>query len=193
MQSTSPTFPESLIPQDDVDLTLGNGRLVSIHSYRVEFTPCLERLTIGLDRVYSAKPLVLVDKQTTFPELALLGLFRGSGWQGAWVDGQHRKYFDRMPNQSKGISLDTFVNQSLTRIAENNATGRVGCWDLLIWAERALVFVGVIASGSAATIGEARVQWLSAAIRSGFSAQQFVIVSWDRKNVVARKKQRPHS
>jgi len=191
MQRNPATFPDSLTPLEDIDCALGTGRTVSLHRYRVEFTPCLERPTIGLDRVYSARPLVLVDKQATFPELALLGLFKSAGWDGAWVDGQHRKYFDRMPNQSKGISLGTYVNQSVARIAENNGKSKAGCWDLILWAERSLAFVTVPASGNAEALGDARIQWLAAAIRSGFSAQQFVIVEWAARKVVARKRQRP--
>jgi hypothetical protein len=190
MHVTPSTFPDSLVPLEDVDVSPGSGRTVTLHRFRAEFTPCLERPTIVLDRVYSARPLVLVDKQATFPELALLGLFKTAGWQGAWVDGQHRKYFDRMPNQSKGISLDTHVNQALTRIAENNGGNRAGCWDLVLWAERALAFVSVVPAEGAPSLGDARLQWLGAAIRSGFSAQQFAIVAWDKKRVVARRRQR---
>jgi hypothetical protein len=191
MQNNPAMFPDSLVPHDDIDLTLGNGRPISLRCYRVEFTPCLERPTIVLDRAYSARPLVLVDKQATFPELALLALFKGAGWLGVWVDGQHRKYFDRMPNQSKGISLDTYVNQSLARIAENNGKSKAGCWDLVLWADRSLVFVSVLAAGGVPGISEARIQWLAAAIRSGFSPQQFICVEWDKKNVMARRKSRP--
>jgi hypothetical protein len=181
------TFPEDLEPRDDVEIILSTGRRATVRRYRVSFTPCMERPTIGMDRVYSAKQLVLVDKQATFPEIALLGLFQRNGWHGAWSDTQHRKYFDRMPNQSKGISLDTWANQTVARIAENNGKSKAGCWDLILWSERRVVFVTVIPAGGGRGLGDAQVRWMTAALRTGLSAGEFVLVEWDHRKVAARR------
>jgi hypothetical protein len=190
MRDEPTTFPDELSPLDDVEILLSTGRKASIRCYGVSFTPCMERPTIGMDRVYSAKQLVLVDKQATFPEIALLGLFQRHGWQGAWSDNPHRKYFDRMPNQSKGISLDTYANQTVARIAENNDKSKAGCWDLILWSERRIVFVAVISSSTAKVVGDAHVRWMTAALKTGFSAGQFVVVEWDHRRVAARRKRR---
>jgi hypothetical protein len=181
------TFPEDLEPRDDVEIILSTGRRATVRRYRVSFTPCMERPTIGMDRVYSAKQLVLVDKQATFPEIALLGLFQRHGWHGAWSDTPHRKYFDRMPNQSKGISLDTWANQTVARIAENNGKSKAGCWDLILWSERRVVFVTVIPAGGGRGLGDAQVRWMTAALRTGLSAGEFVLVEWDHRKVAARR------
>ena len=111
---------------------------------------CAEKPPIGLDRAYSAKPLVLVEKQLTFPEIAILSFFKKMGWEGAWVDSQHRKFFDRMPNQSKGMSLDSHAAQVISRIAQYNDNSRAGCWDLVLWVERAVAFAAVIAAAQGA-------------------------------------------
>jgi hypothetical protein len=184
------TFPEDLEPRDDVEITLTTGRKATIRCFGASFTPCMERPTIGMDRVYSAKPLVLVDKQATFPEIALLGLFQRHGWHGAWSDTPHRKYFDRMPNQSKGISLDTYANQTLARIAENNDKSKAGCWDLILWSERRVVFVSVVPANGGRVVGEAQVRWMTAALKTGLSAGEFIVVEWDHRRVAARRKQR---
>ncbi len=200
MRDEPVTFPEDLQPRDDVEVLLSTGRKASIRRYGVSFTPCMERPTIGMDRVYSAKQLVLVDKQATFPEIALLGIFQRHGWQGAWSDNPHHKYFDRMPNQSKGISLDTYANQTVARIAENNDKSKAGCWDLILWSERRIVFVAVVPASPAAQfrgvplkgdvpgVGDAQVRWMTAALRTGFSAGQFVMVEWDHRRVAARRR-----
>ena len=187
MRNEPLTFPEDLEPRDDVEIILSTGRRAAVRRYRVSFTACMERPTIGLDRVYSAKQLVLVDKQATFPEIALLGLFQRHGWHGAWSDTPHRKYFDRMPNQSKGISLDTWASQTVARIAENNGKSKAGCWDLILWSERRVVFVAVVPAAGGRGMGDAQVRWMTAALRTGLSAGEFVVVEWDHRKVAARR------
>jgi hypothetical protein len=191
MQGSTVTFPEELVGGEEMECLLSTGRQVQIRTFRAGFRPCAERPTISLDKAYSARPLVLVDKQATFPEIALLGLFRKNGWQGAWVDQHHHKYFDKMPNQSKGISLSTYVNQVVTRIAESNDRSRVGCWDLILWEERAVLFVAVVGADAPDGIGEARTRWLAAALHAGMSSNQFIVVEWEHRTVVVKRKPRP--
>jgi len=206
MSATPAEVPEELVPADDLFLSLGGGKELSLRCYRARLHGCPERPAIGLDRAYSAKPLVLVEKQAMFPELAVLSFFRKKGWEGAWVDAPHRKYFDRMPDQSKGISLGAHAGQVLSRIAQYADSGRTGCWDLVLWADRAVAFAAVVgdeeesapASGTAAhttsaatrILGEARARWLGAAVKSGMTPAQFAVVRWEFRKVAARKKRR---
>lgn len=199
MIETPAEVPEELLPIDDLYITLGGGKEMALRRYRVKLHGCPDKPAISLDRAYSARPLVLVDKQAVFPELAVLAFFRKKGWEGAWVDASHRKYFDRMPNQSKGISLGAHANQMLARIAQYSDHGREGCWDLVLWAERAVAFAAVVGSetgrsgpagrhGTASLLGEARTRWLGAAVKSGMSAGQFAVVEWEYRKVAARRK-----
>lgn len=190
MHGGTVTFPEELTQSEDIECMLMSGRWVPLRAYHADFNACLQRPTIGMDRAYSAKPFVIVEKQVLFPEIALLDLFRKNGWQGAWADSLHRKYFDKMPNQSKGISLSTYVNQVIARIAENNDKSKNGCWDIILWTERAVVFVAVVGALSREGISEAHKRWLAAALRSGLSASQFVVVEWGYRKVVAKRKRR---
>jgi hypothetical protein len=188
MTTTPPELPEELVTLDDLQISLGTGRQVMVRRYRAQLNACPEKPPIALDRGYSAKPLVLVDKQVAFPEIAVLGLFRKMGWEGAWVDTPHHKYFDKMPNQSKGISLGAHAHQAITHIASYNDNSRVGCWDLALWSEKAVAFAAVIGCAQSAEIGEARTRWLSAAVKSGMAAGQFVVVEWDYRKVLVRRK-----
>jgi hypothetical protein len=215
MISGPPDLPEELASLDDLHIVLESGRQVAVRRYRAQLQPCPEKPPIALDRGYSAKPLVMVEKQVAFPEIAILALFRKMGWEGAWVDTPHHKYFDKMPNQSKGMSLTANAVQAISRIAAYNGNSRVGCWDLVLWSERAVAFAAVVgdtprgtpprgtaprdagarrAAGSgpqgaaARDIGEARTRWLAAAVKSGLAAAQFVVVEWDYRRVVARRK-----
>jgi len=188
MISGPPDLPEELVSLDDSHIVLDSGRQVAVRRYRAHLNACPEKPPIALDRAYSAKPLVLVEKQVAFPEIAVLALFKKMGWEGAWVDVQHHKFFDRMPNQSKGMSLGAHANQSIARIAAYNDNSRVGCWDLVLWSERAVAFAAVVDGAQGAAIGQTRTRWLAAAVKSGLSASQFVVVEWDYRRVVVRRK-----
>jgi hypothetical protein len=196
MNVTTPDLPDELVSLDDLQLELGAGRQARVRRYRAQLHECAEKPPIGLDRAYSAKPLVLVEKQVAFPEIAILSFFKKMGWDGAWVDSQHRKFFDRMPNQSKGMSLVAHASQAVARIAQYNNNSRVGCWDLVLWADRAVAFAAVIGvtlgedseGGPPSEVGEARTRWIAAAMKSGLASSQFVVVEWGYRKVVARKK-----
>ncbi|MGA2640799.1 MAG: hypothetical protein ABSG21_07825 [Spirochaetia bacterium] len=195
MISGPPDLPEDFASLDDLHVVLDSGRHVAVRRYRAQLIACPEKPPIALDRAYSAKPLVLVEKQVAFPEIAVLSFFKKMGWEGAWVDVQHHKFFDRMPNQSKGMSLGAHANQAITRIAAYNDNSRIGCWDLVLWDERAVAFAAVVGSAPGtdrgrqeAGIGDARTRWLAAAVKSGLSAGQFVVVEWDYRRVVVRRK-----
>jgi hypothetical protein len=198
-------LPEELLPVDDLYLSLGAGKQIAVHRYRAKLHGCPEKPAISLDRAYSAKPLVMVEKQAMFPELAVLTFFRRKGWDGAWVDLSHRKFFDRMPNQSKGISLGAQANQAIARISQYNDNSRAGCWDLVLWADRTVAFAAVVvvpggpdeapvsargpsAKETAGALGEPRMRWLAAAVKSGMAAAQFAVVEWEYRRVVARRK-----
>ena len=212
MNTTHPTFPEELVPMEDLSLDLEKRKHVVLRRFHVDFNSCGEPIQFAPDRSWSTKPLVQVEKQALFAEVALLSLFRKSGWEGVWADGSHRKYFDKMPNQSKGVSLTTYVNQMLARIAESNGQSRSGCWDVILWSHRTLVFVAVVGERPQEcrqerpqecrqerpqecrqerpreAVSEARARWLDAALRTGLSEAQFVVVEWDYRKVIVRRK-----
>jgi hypothetical protein len=189
---TPAEVPDELLPIDDLYVLRAGGKEIAVRGYRVKLHGCPDKPAISLDRAYSAKPLVLVEKQAVFPELAVLSFFRRKGWEGAWVDVPHRKFFDKMPNQSKGISLGAHASQVLSRIGQYAENGRAGCWDLVLWVERAVAFAAVIGvePGKAPVLGEARTRWLGAAVKSGMSASQFAVVEWEYRKVAARRKRR---
>jgi len=191
MMSGPAVFPEELVAQEPVEIPLERGKTVAVRSFRVLFNAAPERSGLGLDRAWSAKSLVLQEKQAMFPEIACLSLFQRSGWHGVWSDLPHRKYFDKMPTQSKGTSLDTFAQQQVSRIAETNQQSRAGCWDIILWENRTVVFVQVSAADAAlAVLSPARVRWLEASLRCGLSPQQFAIVTWAYRTVAARRRQK---
>jgi hypothetical protein len=183
-------FPEEFKPIDDLELRLRTRANVSIHRCLVEFAPCGDQGTFAPDRAYAAKPLVMLDKQALFPEVAMLALFRRAGWDGVWVDSPHHKYFEKMPSLSKGVSLTPYLNQLLARVVECNAQSRAGCWDLILWSNRTVVLVAVKAAAADVGLRETQARWLDAALRAGLSPGQFLIALWDYKKLVVAKRRR---
>ena len=192
MNSTFTSLPDELRAAEDLDLDLGQGRHFAVRRYHVDFSASPVRPGTGLDARYAAKPLVLLEKQAWFPEIALLAIFARRGWQGVWSDAAHRKYFDKMPTQSKGVSLTTHINQLLARIAENNGMTRSGCWDLILWENRTVAFVAVKSAARGVELRDAQVGWLKAALKAGLSIAQFLVVEWDYRKVLVKRK-RPAS
>ncbi len=188
MISTYPSLPVELVPVNDVSFDIDKRKQVTVHGYHVDFNSCPDRPSVGLDKLWARKPLVMVEKQAMFAEFALLALFRKAGWEGVWADAHHRKYFDKMPNQSKGASLNTYINQLVSRIAANNNNSKAGCWDIILWANRAVVFVEMKSCSSESGIGDSQIGWLSAGLKTGLSVNQFLVVEWDYRKVLVKRK-----
>ncbi len=188
MTGTGASFPEELTVLEPLEVSLGGGRLVPLQSWRAQFAASTERSSVGLDRSWAAKPLVMLEKQALFPEIACLMLFRRAGWDGVWADPVHRRYFDKMPTQSKGVSLDVYVNQVIGRIAENNGKSKAGCWDIILWQHRTLLFVAVAPEDGRPGPGDAESRWLAAGLRTGLSESQFAFVRWGYRSVVVRRR-----
>jgi hypothetical protein len=188
MNHPHPPIPAELVQMEDLPFDFEKRGRVSIPRYHVVLNANPGKSGIGLDRGYSMKPLVMVDKQAMFAEIAVLSMFTRQGWDGVWSDALHRKYFNRMPNQSKGASLAPYINQTLTRIADTNGHSRSGCWDVILWVDRTLLFVQLKSAAAHEEIKGARIAWLDAALKAGFSPSQFMVVEWDYRKVVVRRK-----
>ena len=184
-------LPPDISPVDDLEVDLGQKKQIFLKRFLMEFSRCANPANMGLNEAYSAHPQVMHEGDALFPELALLSLFKKEGWSGAWADTAHRKFFTIMPNKSKGLTLDTYVSQTLARISGNCAPGRCECWGLVIWQGKTLLFVETRETPTNDRIGKARLEWLRAALRSGLSQSQFMVVDWSyRKTVIVRRRQR---
>jgi hypothetical protein len=178
-------LPPELERLDDLRLSVGR-RQAAIACFRIEFDYCSKPVSVGPDPVWASRPQVLLDGRALFPEIALLVLFQKAGWKGVWVDGAHRRYYDKMPNVSKGAGLDTRIASLLARVNAAASGRRTACWDLVLWDRKDVLFIDVLPSPAAP--GHARVAWLDAAVRTGVSLGQFLVVEWGTRSVQARKR-----
>lgn len=180
-------LPPELERLDDLRLDVGRRRQTPIARCRVVFDYCSKPVAVGPDPAWAAKPQVLLGGRALFPEIALLALFQRAGWKGVWVDPVHRRTYDKMPNVSKGAGLDTRVASVLARVNAAAAGRRAASWDLVLWDGREVLFVDVLSGPSTVPPGHARIAWLDAALSTGLSPGQFLIVAWETRKVAARK------
>lgn len=182
-----PQLPPELERLDDLRLDVGRRRQTPIARCRVVFDYCSKPVPVGPEPAWAAKPQVLLGGRALFPEIALLALFQRAGWKGAWIDPVHRRTYDKMPNVSKGVGLDTRIASVLARVNAAASAHRAAPWDLVLWYGRAVLFVDVMAGPSVVPPGHSRIAWLDAALRTGLSLGQFLVVEWETRKVVARK------
>ena len=126
MSATTATFPEEFVSVDPVEILLSSGRLVPVPTWRTEFAASPGPLEHGARQVLRGKAAGHGGEAARASEIACLSLFKRNGWEGVWADGTHRKYFDKMPMQSKGTSLDTYVNRLVTGSPKITARARPG-------------------------------------------------------------------
>jgi hypothetical protein len=169
-------LPPELVPQEPQAFTLDKRRSVEIHCFAVGFHASQRPLNLGLNERYAVRTQVELGGHAMFPELALLALFQREGWKGVWADTQSRKYYTSMPHRSKGVTLDPFVSHALARIS--TACGAQLSWDLLLWHEKLLLTALVRGPGEKARLKTSQAAWLEAALRSGFSMNQFMLIEW---------------
>ncbi len=187
-----PGLPVELVSLGTRSFDLDGKSGAEIQRYHVEFSRCMNPGGVGLHGAYTARPQVLLEGHALFPELAVLSLFKKAGWEGVWADPVGKKYFEKMPNKSKGVTLDTRISQTLSRIAGNCRLGRK-CWSLILWSGRNVFFVLVKEAPAGEKLAPAEIDWIRASIRSGLSENQLVLVEWDFKKIVTVKKRRQSS
>ena len=182
-------LPPELSRLDDLLVDVGRRRQVPLARCRVAFNFCSKPVPVGHEPAWTAKPQVLLDGRALFPEIALLALFQKAGWKGVWIDPVHHRHYDKMPNVSKGVGLDTRVASVLAKANAAAAGSRASCWDLVLWSGRTVLFVDVAPGPSRP--GHARISWFDAALRIGLSPGQFLVVEWETRKVAARRVKGP--
>jgi hypothetical protein len=183
-----PPLPPSLLPLEEARVELPRRGEIGISRFRAEFNSSPKPVRTGFQESWASKPQVSCDGAALFPEIAVLSLFQKEGWGGVWVDAPRRKYFDKMPTQSKGVTLDAYVGQLLARIAGAGDKAKPVCWDLIVWHGRSVFFVAVRAAEKGGGLERPRLAWLEASLRAGMSPGQFLVVEWAYRNVVVGKR-----
>jgi hypothetical protein len=131
---------------------------------------------VVLEDTYGGKPVVEVDGEPLFAELAILRLLEADGWDGVWVD-TYRRVFRRGLPGAPAAELPRQQRETFNAIVAENG-GTRGCWDVFAWRGDVKVFA------EAKRRGRDRVRrnqgcWLDSAVRAGVPVGAFAVVEWD--------------
>jgi hypothetical protein len=124
---------------------------------------------------YNGKQVLSVNGKPAFAELAILWALQSIGWDGVWIDTYSRVYrtgyWDSAP-----ADLPAKPAALLERI-QKEAGSRFGAWDVFCCRGDSVLFAESKRAGHD-KIRDSQVKWLEAAMRAGFSADDFLIVEW---------------
>jgi len=152
---------------------LPSGVSVPIQKYFLEFK---EWHGTPIPNTYNGKAVIDWSGEPVFAELAVLRLFQSQGWSGVWVDSYRRKYRVGLPDVAEPVDLPPAQAGLINSLREK--TGRFGgCWDVVVWRGDATLFLELKRQKKDA-IQNTQVEWLSAALESGLTADNFALVEW---------------
>jgi hypothetical protein len=156
---------------------LPSGAVVEIPTLILRF-PLAEppRLDEGvLKPTYTVKPLVDVDGEPVFGELAIARWLAKDGWSALWVDTFHgRKFWRDMPHLSDPIEPPASVRESYKRIADLKG-GPSGCFDVVAWKNDRTLWLEYKGPGDTENRNERG--WIDAALHAGVCPEDLVFVS----------------
>lgn len=158
--------------------SLSSGTQVPIQKYLFEFK---EWSGAPISNTYNGKAIIDWNGEPVFAELAVLRLFQSHGWTGVWVDSYRRKFRVGLPDVANPVELPIPQAQLVESLREK--TGRFGgCWDLLLWQGDRTLFIE-LKRRKKDHIQTGQIEWLAAALESGFTADNFALAEWEIKPV----------
>jgi hypothetical protein len=158
------------------DYVLPSGRRVRIATLHVRFPPAEpSRLASGvLQSTYTSKPLVDVDGESLFGELAIVRWLAKDGWDALWVDTFHgRKFWREMPHMGPPVSPPPQVRSLYDRIAQTKGSPS-GCFDIVAWSESRIIWLEYKGPRDKPNRNEAL--WIEAALQSGVEEKDLFFV-----------------
>lgn len=172
------SYPNLLTPSSAQSLTLPSGKIVQVPKATPTFPPWTGE---HVEDTYGNKPILDVDDEPVFAELAILRLFQREGWGGVWIDTYRRKY--RVGYWEKGTDVDLPPERTelLQRIYQK-AGGRKGCWDVYCWKGPEVVFAEAKLRRQD-RIRDTQLRWLEAALDVAVPLESFLLVEWSVEDV----------
>jgi hypothetical protein len=134
------------------------------------------------------KPLVNYEGKPMFAELAIQRTAVKEGWSARWVQtyGSRRTlpYFftdwGDLPLSLQVVSpLDNaYCEAILATIAESNGGSYSGCWDVVAWKAKSVLFLES-KRHKHDRIRDTQLKWMRAALAVGLTTENFLIVQWE--------------
>lgn len=124
------------------------------------------------------KPLINLDSEAVYTEIAILRLFEAAGWQGAWLDTYYRRY-------RAAIHEDVVLPSDKEALLKSISPRQAGRFDVFCWKDDTMLFAESKWRDHD-SINANQEQWLAAAIAYGLPLESFLIVEWSLEVVDGR-------
>ncbi len=178
------TYPDFLKPTDIEVFSLENTT-IAIPKCIIAF----EKWSGSpIKNTFGGKPVVCVNNQPMFAELAIMTYFISEGWDSRWIEtyGKSNKepiYLsnwkdDKYKNQEHTPIRNERILKLLNGIAIHNDNSFSGCWDVLAWHNENIIFAESKRTKKD-KIRQTQVNWLNAGLKSGLNSNNFLVIQWD--------------
>jgi hypothetical protein len=166
-------YPDLLTPTAIEDIELPSGTFVPIPKTEPVF-----ELWTGqpVSDKYGNKPVLNVNGEPAFAELAILKILQNDGWQGVWVDTYRKRYRTSYFPKNE-VKLPPRQQRLLLDIYEKAGSDK-GCWDVFCWREGTVYLFAESKRQGRDRIRDSQRQWLDAAIKCGLPLASFLVVEW---------------
>lgn len=142
----------------------------------------------SLKESFGGMPVVSVEDKPMFAEEAIMQHLINEGWQTRWILTINRRHKepiyisewkdDLYLNQKHETIADANVVEMMKQIAKLDNNSYEGCWDVLAWKENRILFVEAKRNNKDLA-SVTKNKWLTAALASGLTADNFLLVQWD--------------
>ncbi len=177
-------FPKLLQPNGTEDFIISD-KIVQIPKCTTRFK---KWEGVELKETFGNKPVIDMDGNPMFAELAIMNRFIQSGWNAIWVEVYAKArnpiylstwdFEKRYKDQAPSAFQEKILLEMLSEIAKLNNNSYGGCWDVLGWIGNQVLIV------ESKRLKKDRVQktqnrWLEAGLKYGLKPENFMVVHWD--------------
>jgi hypothetical protein len=155
---------------------LPSGKPIELPTWIVRFPPANPaRLTNSiLKSTYTSKPLVVVDDEPVFGEIAIARWLAKDGWNALWVDTFHgKKFWKGMPDRTSPVEPPPPIRALYDRIAAIKGSAG-GCFDVVGWSGSQIAWFEYKGPGDKPNRNEGL--WIEAALQAGVTPDNLILI-----------------
>jgi hypothetical protein len=170
-------LPQELRPTGTFQVRLMSGQDINLPLCQPTFNSWLG---VQPPFTFGRKEVLNYKDQPVFAELMILNLLREKMWDGVWVSSfGGTKYLREMPIDYRlGRTVDLPAeHKRLHDDIQSVAGAKGGCFDVLAWRDGQILFLEAKRK-SHDKIRDTQRRWIEAAISTGVTPDELIIVEW---------------
>jgi hypothetical protein len=177
-------LPKKLTPSTTETLRLLDGRRVSVQKTTPVFKVWHGKKLLD---TFGGKPVLKDWGRPCFAELVVYRTFIRAGWSARWIET-----YGAPPMKPRFLTawdprglvaqkhqpvMDSVILMTLDSIAQMNGNTYSGCWDVVAWYKKTLIFAELKRKAHD-RIQISQLMWLKSAFKAGLSEKNFLLVEW---------------